>query len=85
MKHFFHATLAVVVGSTSINLAARAQTAAVLTKTVRASPADSFVDTIGVNVHMGNIGSVYGNFAKLKSALLTLGVRHLRDSLSDST
>jgi hypothetical protein len=51
---------------------------------VSAHQADHFVDSIGVNVHMGDVGSVYGNFTNLKSALLALGVRHLRDGLNES-
>jgi hypothetical protein len=53
-------------------------------KAVRASQADAFVDSIGVNVHMGDFGSVYSNFTNLKNALQTLGVRHLRDGLNNT-
>lgn len=84
MKHFFQAALAIIVGFTCSNVAAMAQNAAVQTQTVLPADADSFVGSIGINVHMSDVGSVYGNFPKLKSALLTLGVRHLRDGLQDS-
>jgi hypothetical protein len=84
VKRFLQAALAIIIGYTCNNVAATAQTSAVQTITQKASAADGFVDSIGVNVHMGDIGSVYSNFPKVKSALLTLGVRHLRDGLVNS-
>jgi hypothetical protein len=50
-----------------------------------ARPADAFVDAIGVNIHVHYNDTVYGNFARLKAALLDLGVRRFRDGLVDST
>lgn len=42
--------------------------------------ADAFVDSVGVNVHLGS--SPYReNFAAVTHAVATLGVRHLRDEL----
>lgn len=51
---------------------------------VAASEADRFVDRIGVNIHLHYHDTIYGDFAKVKSALLELGVRHVRDGLVDS-
>lgn len=46
----------------------------------QAKSADSFVDTIGVNVHLHYTNTVYKEFNSLiKPRLLELGVRHLRD------
>jgi hypothetical protein len=80
VKRFLPAALAVILGCICNHPAATAQI-----NTVQASSADSFVDTIGVNVHMSDIGSVYSDYPKVKSALLTLGVRHLREGLVDSS
>ncbi len=85
MKRFLQAALAIIAGCTCNNVAATAQTSAVETTTQKASPADGFVNSIGVNVHMSDLGSVYSNYPKVKSALLALGVRHLRDALVDTT
>ena len=84
VKRFLQAGLAIIVGCTCNNVAATAQTSAVQTQTVKASSADGFVDSIGVNVHMSDIGSVYSDYPNVKNALLTLGVRHLRDGLNNS-
>jgi hypothetical protein len=86
MKRFFQTALAVILVCACINRPAfAAETDPDQTKTIQASSADAFVDSIGVNVHMNDIGSVYSNYPKLKSALLTLGVRHLRDGLVTTT
>jgi hypothetical protein len=47
-----------------------------------ASGADSFVDSVGVNVHLGYYGTLYGNnFSIIENLLVGLGVRHVRDGL----
>jgi len=51
------------------------------TYTETPAQADSLVDSIGVNVHLGFLGTPYQNFALVQSALQTLGVRHVRDAL----
>ena len=51
---------------------------------VTATEADKFVDEIGVNVHLHYNDTIYGDFPKVKKALLDLGVRHVRDGLVDS-
>ena len=51
---------------------------------VRATSADAFVDSIGVNIHLHYNDTIYGDFAKVKSALAEVGVRHVRDGLVDS-
>jgi len=44
--------------------------------------ADSFVDSFGVNLHLHYQGSPYDvSFAAVKSLLVALGVRHIRDGL----
>jgi hypothetical protein len=44
-----------------------------------AKPADSFVDSIGVNLHIHYLDTSYGHFDMIKSKLTELGVRHARD------
>jgi len=51
---------------------------------VRATPADAFVDSIGVNIHLHYNDTIYGDFPKVKAALAETGVRHVRDGLVDS-
>ncbi len=53
-------------------------------ETVRAIPADHFVESIGVNIHTHYQGTVYDHASNLKAALQKLGVRHVRDGLVDS-
>jgi hypothetical protein len=47
-----------------------------------AHSADGFVDSIGINTHLGAIGSPYaqGAFGTIETLLVSLGVRHVRDS-----
>lgn len=48
-----------------------------------AKPADSFVDSIGVNVHLGyDETPYYEQFSAVKQRLVELGVRHVRDGIS---
>jgi hypothetical protein len=53
------------------------QTVQNLTET--ALPADSLVDSIGVNVHMTYDNTDYGDVTAVQKMLSTLGVRHVRD------
>jgi hypothetical protein len=46
--------------------------------------ADSIADSLGVNIHLHNGNTVYGNFPLIESLLTGLGVRHTRDGLIDS-
>lgn len=46
-----------------------------------ASPADSFVDSIGVNTHTSYTDTAYSQFGSVKSKLTALGVRHVRENL----
>jgi len=50
-----------------------------------ATSADQIVDSIGVNVHLHYTGTPYENFSSVQSAILGLGVRHIRDGLIDTT
>jgi hypothetical protein len=53
-------------------------------QTIHASSAATFVESIGMNVHFSNPGSVYvTRFPMVKEKLLTLGVTHLRDGAVD--
>jgi hypothetical protein len=48
----------------------------------KARSADAFVDSLGVNVHLGYSDTVYYRFEELiKPKLLELGIRHVRDGL----
>ena len=50
----------------------------------QATRADAFVDSIGVNTHVGYGDSPYGDVeGLLKPSLKYLGVRHIRDGLAD--
>jgi hypothetical protein len=47
-----------------------------------AKPADSFVDSIGVNTHTSYSDTVYASrFGEVKQKLVELGVRHIREGL----
>src|SRR5579863_4472207 len=52
--------------------------------TETAISADSFVDSVGLNIHLHNANTPYGDFTHVESALTALGVRHVRDGLIDS-
>ncbi len=46
----------------------------------RARPADAFVDSIGVNVHLSYYDTAYNNFdGVIKPRLIESGIRHVRD------
>lgn len=46
----------------------------------RARPAEAFVDSIGVNTHLGYSDTIYKDYESIiKPRLLELGVRHIRD------
>ncbi|MGC4083756.1 MAG: hypothetical protein QM736_17005 [Vicinamibacterales bacterium] len=48
--------------------------------------ADQFVDSIGINVHLHYDDTVYRqNFALVRTRLVELGVRHVRDGMVDTT
>ena len=47
-----------------------------------ALPAQTFVDSIGVNVHMGYTDTAYADVAAVRAALRELGVRHVRDGIA---
>lgn len=49
---------------------------------VKAYSADSFVDSIGVNTHFTDLNgsTTYGNYDMLRTKLLTLRIRHIRDA-----
>jgi len=51
------------------------------TYTETPTQADALVDSVGVNVHLGFLGTPYQNFTLVQNALQTLGVRHVRDGL----
>jgi hypothetical protein len=43
--------------------------------------AATFVDSIGINIHLHNADTIYGNFPLISSAIFDLGVLHTRDGL----
>ena len=47
----------------------------------QATESDSFVDSIGVQIHVSYINTAYGNWPQVLAALQALGVRHIRDGL----
>jgi len=53
------------------------------TNLVQSKSADSFVDSVGLNVHFSYYGSVYTNLsAQMIQNIQQLGVRHLRDQMA---
>lgn len=51
-------------------------------KPVSARPADAFVDSVGVNVHLHYYDTAYADFAgRVLPGLRELGVRHIRDGV----
>src|ERR1700761_6410829 len=47
--------------------------------------ANHFVDTIGINVHLHNANTLYGDFPLISSAIFDLGIRHIRDGMIPTT
>jgi hypothetical protein len=47
----------------------------------RALATQAFVDSIGVNVHMGYTDTAYSNLKAVRAALRELGIRHVRDGV----
>ncbi|HWC09134.1 MAG TPA: hypothetical protein VG458_08780 [Solirubrobacterales bacterium] len=48
----------------------------------QAKPADAFVETVGVNTHLGYDDTPYDNFAMVRQRLGELGIRYIRDGFS---
>src|SRR5215469_10736772 len=46
--------------------------------------ADAFVDSVGLNIHLHDGDTSYGNFPEIEKALRELGIRHVRDGLIDT-
>lgn len=57
----------------------KAQPASVKSRGEQARSADSFVDSIGVHVHLTYEDTAYGNSSIINSRLKELGIRHIRD------
>jgi hypothetical protein len=51
----------------------------------QARSADAFVDTIGTNVHLHYLDTVYGNYALIRQRLIDSGIRHVRDGATVTT
>ena len=65
-----------------ISRAVAAESSATPPAPINASMADAFVDTIGVNIHLGYNDTVYKEYEKLlKPRLIELGLRHIRDGV----
>ena len=50
----------------------------------RTLSAEAFVDSIGVNTHLGYADTAYADHARVLARLYELGVRHFRDSAADA-
>ena len=50
----------------------------------RTLSAEAFVDSIGVNTHLGYADTAYADHARVLARLDELGVRHFRDSAADA-
>lgn len=48
----------------------------------QAKPADAFVETVGVNTHLGYDDTPYDEFATVRQRLDELGIRYIRDGFS---
>jgi hypothetical protein len=74
-------TAAIVLAAAAAALAVPAGAAAALPDlpAVPATPAAELRESVGVNVHMTYASTPYNNYAAVKSALLELGVRNVRD------
>src|SRR5690242_14231963 len=48
---------------------------------VNLAPADAFSNSVGVNTHILNAQSPYGDWSRVLGALAVLGVRHVRDGV----
>jgi hypothetical protein len=50
-------------------------------QTVSAIAAGSFIDSLGVNTHMGYLNTAYANTSLVESSLAYLGIDHVRDGI----
>jgi len=76
MSYSMRSILPVLATALALALPAAADAAVPATTPV---PATNFVNSVGVNVHTGYYDTAYNNFAAVKSALLNLGVKYVRD------
>ncbi len=78
-------------GKTAAFFAALALSALLFVSSAHAAPeparsADSFVDSVGVNIHLHYMDTTYAHFEDIvKPRLVALGVRHVRDGATDTT
>lgn len=74
-------------GVMNVALAGYNPTSAAMTVvTPTATQSDAFADSVGVNIHLHNGNTLYyTNFPLIKAALISLGVRHVRDGMIDTT
>lgn len=70
--------------SPSAGAPAAAPAAAAALPQVQARPADSLVESFGVSIHTNYLDTPYADTARVKNALVDLGVRHVRDNLNMS-
>ena len=52
---------------------------------VQATPAAAFVDSIGIQTHINYVDTPYAQWNRVRSELVRLGVRHVRDALPMSS
>lgn len=72
-------------GLTSVTSSAFTINGPIPTSNVTAQSADAMVDSAGINVHLGYLGTPNADFSSVENALVQLGVRHIRDGISDPT
>ncbi|CAA9348604.1 hypothetical protein AVDCRST_MAG94-2670 [uncultured Leptolyngbya sp.] len=81
IKTHLTATFALALATSVTTIAANASAPPASAAGEQAQSADSFVDSIGVNVHLRNTGGVYSKYNDIiKPRLQELGVRHIRDN-----
>lgn len=51
---------------------------------IQARPADQFVDSMGINVHMEYANTPYNDYTSINARLRELGMRHFRDEINDT-
>src|SRR4051794_10388822 len=73
-----HLLLAIAAIVAALTLASGAQAA------VQAQQADSVVESIGVNTHLGYTDTPYNDFAMVRRRLQELGIRYIRDGVSQN-
>ncbi len=76
-------SLSFVIGAGAAAVCVAAPASVVGAEPVKATPAESFIDSIGVCAHWGYGDRVYGTrYAEVRKKLVESGIRHVRDGIS---